>query len=414
MFQTESGQRLLTHDCGCNNYQIAYQSMDPAKAPDEIAAYEARLAAKGYTLCRENNIENNRFFTYVKDDNMVHCNYFAAMNEFRIIYGPKTYLGPDEPVTEYPRLVTPSVSIIGMTDNVLCLVVQLADGSFVIIDGGWSHNAQLSKTLNKGLENEMVVNYTRDAAADMESLWCFLRDNTPGGGKPQVTWMITHADPDHINLPNGFIRGYSDKFDLHTVCYNFPNMFNIGLGESAGSTNIPAHFANYAAGFINATRTHFPQAKHFVYHTGQKLYLPGCEIEFLLTPEDYWPNPMPWMNHTSGVWRFTIEGKTILIPGDAEAGPNNQMVKLYGDYLKSDIFQPNHHGCNCGTLDFYQKVSPSVCFWACQQYHLDHDNRHRGIRPGYEFNAFLLKTAKLHFSNTETHTVLIPTLEEKQ
>jgi hypothetical protein len=141
--------------------------------------------------------------------------------------------------------------------------------------------------------------------------------------------------------------------------------------------------------------------------------LPGAEVEFLFSPEDYWPNPMPWMNHTSGMWRITIDGKTILIPGDAEAGLNNQLVKVFGDYLKSDIFQPNHHGCNCGTLELYEIVRPSVCFWACQQHHLDYDNRHRGIRPGYEFNAFLRQTAKLHFSNNETHTVLIPTLEEK-
>lgn len=413
MFVTESGKKLPIHDCGCGFYQITYQDLDPVQAPKEIAAYEALLVKNGYVLHQENEIENNRFVTYVKGDNLIHCNYFANMNEFRIVHGPKTTLGSATPITEYQRKVTPTVSIIGMTDNVLCLVVQLPDGSYVIIDGGWSHTAELTKTVNKGAENELVVHYTRDVLVDMGNLLTFLEENAPAGEKPRVTWMITHADPDHINLPTRFIREYSDKFDLQMVCYNFPNLFNIGLGESCGSNNIPANFAAYAAGFINATRVNFPEAGHYVYHTGQKLYLPGTEIEFLLSPEDYWPNPMPWMNHTSGVWRITIDGKTIMIPGDAEAGLNNQMVKLYGDYLKSDIFQPNHHGCNCGTLEFYQKVSPSVCFWACQQYHLDHDDRHKGIKPRYEFNAFLLENAKLHFSNSQTHTVLIPTLEEK-
>ena len=414
MFVTESGKKLPIHDCGCGNYQITYQELDPIQAPSEIAAYEAVLVNAGYALHQENNIENNRFFTYVKGENIIHGNYFANMNEFRIVHGPKTALGSQTPITDYERKVVPTVSIIGMTDNVLCLVIQLPDGSYVIIDGGWGHSADLSKTINKGAENEKVVSYTRDALVDMGNLLTFLEENAPVGEKPRVTWMITHADPDHINLPTRFIRDYADRIDLQMVCYNFPNMFNVGLGESCGSTNNPVHFAGYAAGFINAVRVRFPEAGHYVYHTGQKLYLPGAEIEFLFSPEDYWPNKMPWMNHTSGAWRVTIDGKTILIPGDAEAGLNNQMVKVFGDYLKSDIFQPNHHGCNCGTLEFYQKVSPAVCFWACQQYHMDFDDRHNGIKPGYEFNAFVRKTAKLHFSNTETHTVLIPTLEEKK
>ena len=414
MFVTESGKKLPIHDCGCGFYQITYQELDPNQAPNEIAAYEAMLVGAGYALFQENEIANNRFFTYVKGDNIIHGNYFANMNEFRIVHGPKTALGSATPIAEYERKVTPSVSIIGMTDDVLCLVVQLPDGSYIIIDGGWGHSKDWSKTLNKGLENERVVNYSRNVLVDMGNLLSFLQENAPAGEKPRVTWMITHADPDHITLPSRFIREYANQFDLQMVCYNFPNMFNIGLGESCGSTNIPANFAAYAADFVNAVRVRFPEAGHYVYHTGQKLYLPGSEVEFLFSPEDYWPNPMPWMNHTSGVWRITIDGKTIMIPGDAEAGLNNQMVKVFGDYLKSDVFQPNHHGCNCGTLELYEKVSPSVCFWACQQHHLDYDNRHRGIRPGYEFNGYLRKTAKLHFSNTETHTVLISTLEEKE
>lgn len=413
MFVTESGQKMPIHDCGCGNFQITYQQLDPVQAAKEIADYEAVLLNAGYVLHQENNIENNRFFTYVKGDNMIHGNYFAPMNEFRIIHGPKTTLGSPAPITDYERKVTPTISIIGMTDDVLCLVIQLPDGSYIIIDGGWSYSKDWTKILNKGLENEREIQYHRDVFVDMGNLLAFLKDNAPAGEKPRITWMITHADPDHITLPTRFIREYADEFELEMACYNFPNLFNVGLGESHGSTNNPVNFTAYAAGFINAVRVRFPEAGHYIYHTGQKLYLPGAEVEFLFSPEDYWPNPMPWMNHTSGMWRITIDGRTILIPGDAEAGLNNQLVKVFGDYLKSDIFQPNHHGCNCGTLELYEKVRPSVCFWACQQHHLDYDNRHRGIRPGYEFNAFLRQTAKLHFSNNETHTVLIPTLEEK-
>ena len=139
-------------------------------------------------------------------------------------------------------------------------------------------------------------------------------------------------------------------------------------------------------------------------------------MEFLFSAgEDLWPSAMPWMNHTSGVWRFTLEGKTIMITGDAEKSICNQMVGVFGDYLKSDILQVNHHGANGATLPFYRKIAPIMCFWACQQYHLDYDNRQTGTSTSYLFNRYLRQKDDIigHYSNTETHTVRLPSLEEE-
>ena len=414
-FSTASGKRLVHQDCGNGNELVVFQRMNEDSALSEIAAYEQLLLEAGYKLYQENEVSNNRFVTYINDTDMIHCNYFRAMGEFRIISGPRTWLGPAQPITDYENTVTPSVSIIGMTDNVQCMVVQLCDGSYIVIDGGWGHDANITKYMNKGTEEEIEVTYFRDAAADMESLYNFLKDNAPKGEKPRVTWMITHADPDHITLPTRFFADYADRFELETVCYNFPNFYNISLG-TYGSPNNPDHFTAHARNYIDAANANFPNVKHFIYHTGQKLYLPGCEIEFLFTAgEDYWPNAMPWMNHTSGAWRITIAGATIVIPGDCERGLNDQMVTTFGDHLQSDILQLNHHGCNGATLGFYQAIDPTVCFWTSQQYHFDYDRRHRGIQPGYEFNAFLRNSPKVkaNYTNTETHTVLLPSLEEK-
>lgn len=414
MFQTKSGILRDLHDTGNGNYQASYYEMDPYDGLKEIAAYEAGLVSDGYTLWQENEIEGSRFVTYYKGDTLIHLNYFMPMNEFRIVYGPKTYLPEGGPITSYENKVTPSVSIIEGTENVLCMVIQTADGHFYVIDGGWDSVSKQKKTLNAGDRNERVVEYTRDSERDMEVLYRFMLDKTPGGGKPQVTWMITHADPDHILLPARFFKDYAGKFDMDTIVYNFPNLFNIGLGQSGGSTNDPTVMTSYAENFLNKANEHYPEVNHFVYHTGQKYYIPGGEIEFLMTAgEDFWPNKMPWMNHTSGVWRFTIDGKTILITGDAEKGICNQMVGIFGPYLKSDILQVNHHGANGATLPFYRRIDPTICFWACQQYHLDYDNRQTGVKSGYEFNKFLRTSDKVlyHFSNTETHTVLLPSLE---
>ena len=415
MFKTNCGTMRDLHDVGNGNYMASYYDMDEFNAPGEIAAYEAHLADHGYTLWQENEIEGSRFATYYKGDTLIHLNYFKPMGDFRIVYGPKTYLPENSPIENYEKKVTPSVSIIEGTENVLCMVIQTADGHFYVIDGGWDSVSKQTKTLNAGAHNERVIEYTRDSEKDMEVLYKFMRRKTPDGGKPQVTWMITHADPDHILLPARFFKDYAGKFDMDTIVYNFPNLFNIGLGQSGGSTNDPTVMTSYAENFLNRANEYYPEANHFVYHAGQKYYIPGGEIEFLFAAsEDFWPNKMPWMNHTSGVWRFTIEGKTIMITGDAEKGICNQMVGVFGPYLKSDILQVNHHGANGATLPFYRRIDPTVCFWACQQYHLDYDNRQTGVATNYEFNKFLRTSEKVigHYSNTETHTVLLPSLEE--
>jgi hypothetical protein len=289
------------------------------------------------------------------------------------------------------------------------MVYQAPDGSFVIIDGGWNDDKLMNKTMNAGTSYEKSVTYKRDVKTDMANLWALLESKTPAGEKPQVTWMITHADPDHICLPPVFMKTYKDKFDLNLVVYNFPNLEKIGLQNG----NIRS-FQGYIDTFINATKNNFPNAEHMIYHTGQKLYLPGTEIEFLFTPEDYWPNSMPWMNHTSGAWQIKAEGKTIMITGDCETGLNDQMVRVFGSHLKSDILQLNHHGSNGGSLSLYKIIAPDVAIWACEDNRYLYDHQRLGTKAGFEFNKYIRETVPDHYSGSSTHTILLPSLEEEK
>ena len=409
-FQTTSGKMLDLYESGSGNYQITYQALNLTVADQEVAEYEQSLLDAGYTLFQENEINRNRFVTYTNGDTMVHCNYFRNMREFRIIYGPKPYLGSATPITEYENKVTPSISIVGATDSVLCMVYQAPDGSFVIIDGGYGTDRTYSWTMNDGFADKMTYTIKRDIEVDMASLWSLLESRTPAGQKPQVTWMMTHGDPDHICLPPLFMKKYQDKFDLNLVVYNFPIIENVGLKNGEGASTYQA----YIDTFIKSAKQYFPDAPHMVFHTGQKLYLPGTEIEFMIAAEDHWPHAMPWMNDTCAAWRITSAGKTIFITGDCGSGLNNQMVGLYGDYLKSDILQLNHHGSNGGTLSFYKLIQPEVAFWACEDNRFLYDRQRLGTKPGFEFNKYIRETVKYHYSGSYTHTVLLPSLEEEK
>jgi len=411
VFDTVSAKLYDVHDSGSGNFLLTYNGV---VNPGEPKEYESKLVAAGYTLHSANEIGDNRFATYTKGDTMIHCSYMGSLYEYRIVYGPKGYLPSTEVVTDYQKLVTPSVSIIGQSESVLNMVFQLADGSFVVIDGGWGTDGTNNVTLNAGTPNEKRLSYARDPEGDMETLYNFLKDNTPGGGKPQVIWMITHADPDHITLPTRFFGDYADKFDLNMVVYNFPNWNNIGFGTGS-SKQMPGSYEAYSNGFINSAKKNFPNAIHYVYHTGQKMNLPGCEIEFLFTaPEDYYPNTMNWCNHTCGAWKVTMEGKTIMVTGDIESGLNTKMARMYKEYLDSDVLQVVHHGANGGTLAFYRYVQPEICFWPVKDDFFYYDMRRLGTASGWDFNKYLWTVAGRHYHGSTTTTLLLPSLEEKK
>ncbi|MBQ7247790.1 MAG: NPCBM/NEW2 domain-containing protein [Lachnospiraceae bacterium] len=415
---TTLGSRLNTepYDCGNSHFEILYDMTGSEDPDSELDAYMVSLENAGFTLRQANTAGSSRSFTYFSGSegeyDVVHCCYVGSSSyrEFHIVYGPESYLGAASAgeVPAYDTVAEPSISIIGMSDSVACLVVQLADGSFVIIDGGYGYSAEGRSY--SGSYYTRTMTYNRDHLADMEALYDFLAAKAPSGSKPQITWMITHADPDHITLPYVFMDKYSSGVDVNTVVCNFPadsllEQWNVNT-VSSGNSKV------YAASFMS----HFASADHFLYHTGQKLYLPGCEIEFLMTHEDLYPAVPTSCNHTSGAWRMTVGGKTILILGDCETELNNRMAEIYGSYLASDIVQPAHHGSNGGTEALYDllKDDVKVCLWCCGDFPFYYDQRHTGEYSGFSFNAILRNAAGVsHYTNSATHTIKLSTLTEE-
>jgi hypothetical protein len=121
------------------------------------------------------------FYLFVKGDTMVHVNWFAKLNRFSIIYGPKTYVPAKKPITGYAKKATPTITMLALGEIGTSIVIQLEDGSFVLIDGG------LGGTTD---------NYTKDST----NLMNFLTANAPNGEKPRLTWIVTHIHTDHRQL----------------------------------------------------------------------------------------------------------------------------------------------------------------------------------------------------------------------
>lgn len=390
------------YQCSNGDTQIRYNQVG---SQAEVLAYEEELKKAGYTYYTGNaEVGNNLFATYVKGNTLVHINYFAKYRQLNIVFGKKGHLLSNKPIelTADQKVVTPSITQMYLSNTGLSMVLQLADGSFYIIDGGRyepDRDGDILETINSGAANKKEYVFKQDTAGDLEKLWAFIQDNTPKGQRPQITWMITHADTDHINAPIEFIKTYAGQFDLQQVCYNFPN-------DGAGQ------------GFVETVKNKYPNAGHYVMRTGDKFYLPGnAELEILCTMEDL--EELKWSNWnlTSAAWRFTVEGKTILIAGDTETEPNTKMYQTFGKYLKSDVYQVPHHGANGGVLSMNKAVNPSVCFWSVSKEKFDNDNRMGGTSLAkYDHTQWLRKSAavKAHYHQSETVTIELPTLAKRK
>ena len=105
-------------------------------------------------------------------------------------------------------------------------------------------------------------------------------------------------------------------------------------------------------------------------HMGQVLYYGGVEIEVLHTHEQFHFNRLELNqeNSASLVTRVLIDGVTFFLPGDAMENVCRELVRLYGDALKSDFFQIPHHGNRGNTNSLYDAVHPSYAMWNTSSY----------------------------------------------
>lgn len=350
------------HNCGNGNYQAIYTNFSDL---NKVNSYKKALADLGYTAKQTNIINENVFGTYIKGDTQIHFNYYPELKQFRIVYGEAGYMPATEAVTGYQKVTTPTFAQMKVQDRSdtittgLNLVFQLEDGSFVIIDGGRNFDADRAFLLN------------------------YLKTNAPAGTKPQVTWMFTHIHSDHTALATKFIEENKNEFDLNLVCWNMPDFATMTCGES--TENALKLYTNLQSAITNA----FPNTNYYVFHSGEKMYLPGCEIVFLMTPEDYYPKAFDSFNDTSCAWKMTLSGKTFMIFGDCTTGVNNQTLKCYDTYLKSDVMQVPHHGAGCASLALYKAVDPDICIWSVNQEKFETDARMLGTNSSMKYNAWL-------------------------
>lgn len=223
-------------------------------------------------------------------------------------------------------------------------VVRLSDGTFVIVDGGYSTDAEATNLYN------------------------ILKANNPLGDKPVISaWFISHLHIDHYGVLSKFANLYSDKVKVKGFYYNFP-------GQDIGDI-----YVNNVEKAESTMKRFEDAVLYSKLHSGMVMGFAGATVEVLATHEDirqsYYSrsgftysltaNDFVNANDTSTVIRLNIKGQKITFLADAYDGIENALMNTNtASYLKSDIMQMAHHGfSDAVSYKLIEAINPKVILW---------------------------------------------------
>ncbi len=348
-----------TYASGANCLQMYYTGASETVFAD----YVNTLKSKGFTLDQENKIGTNRFATLVAEDGLVQVTYRGGNKSLSVIADPlknRAYVAPeDQP--EYTKVTDNTLAVMSLdyaaqaTESTpyeagngtgLSYVMTLEDGRYIIIDGGYKHDAH-------GLFN-------------------FLKDNNKrSDGKIVIAaWILTHCHDDHIGALQSFSTTYGQRV---TIEHFIANTTDASMYSKGYSSYIEEQLPQMI-------KTLFPDSKLVKPHAGQIMTFCDVVLEFLYTAELTAPS-LTQGNNDSLIFRAYIEGQIVLFTGDAEDWTSNEVATMYLGALKCDILQVPHHGAGGLVNLLSDQANPTYTLWSTSQ--PSFEKRISGVAYGY-------------------------------
>jgi len=307
------------------------------KTYDEYKATCQFYTDSGFTVYNQNEKNGNHFTTLVKGSKMAHVYWIACEEELNVVFSQTNgaNLPPQMPAVTAGEYKTTVTQIKGSGADVTGYIYQLADGSFIIYDGG---NAECADEIKNTLTT------------------------LSGGEKPTVrAWVLTVAEENNYGAFSEFASKYASEITLETI---ITAPINENFSAPVSKT--------YLTSTLGADADKFDGAKICYAHTGMDFTFCNVKMEILFTAEEQYICDAPRVGdgttealefrNTSLVSRIVTDDCNVMMLSNVGLHSARRMAIYYGDYLRSDICQMAENGLGDLSMYIYNVIGAPTLF----------------------------------------------------
>lgn len=371
---------------------------------EEFKSYLQSLEAAGFEFYADNRIGGNLFATYFNGELIVNVMFIEAFAQTRVTVDKRSIFAlpglKNENLYENNR----NNALILLSDKKvhwpgrMGYAYKLADGSFFIIDGGYTEKGGHGKS-----SGDCILATLEKFADDPRNIRI-------------SAWLITHIHEDHFGgfLDLSFKEDVLNRVTIEKLIYNQSSDMEL-LSHSEGR----AHLLDWAKQFEGAIKRWNP--KELVKaHPGQVFYIKNLKMTVFSSQElvlgakntltESYITSLPEENEASVVCKIDFMGKTALYLADSCICTHRDIFEpVYNTELKADILQVAHHGYgNTGGNYIYKYIEPQMVFWpVCRNHFWGRDIGYKekglvyiGVKD-VAFNKILFKEGIKHYVHEE-------------
>lgn len=223
-------------------------------------------------------------------------------------------------VSEASSSCTPTLYMLSSEQEaqMLSSVIKTDDGKCIVIDGGWTYDA------------EKLISVIKHCGGTVDA------------------WLITHADPDHIGALYEIMSGRY-KINISAIYCSLAN--NEWYNEKTPGT---AYFVKQFKERLKKYNVKDTHKNDLIYVGSAKIYVLNDRYDM----DDA-------VNNSSIVYKIFIGDLSILYLGDLAFNGGEKLLAETPPYLlSSDIVQMAHHGQAGVGEDVYKAISPKIALWS--------------------------------------------------
>ena len=309
---------------------------------DAFDTYCSALEEAEFKKTFDREEKDNVFRTFLAENHYVHAYYTKYNEEIRIITGPIEALAEQDYSTNLEEKYTPYIASIPQPDDGMGYIFRLPDGRFIISDAGYKGDDRVYKALT-----------------DLQK-----RDGDTGD-IVIAAWFMSHPHSDHYPALLDFVKshGRDKNIKLERIIHNYveASMYNID-GTAGVDTS-----GKSVEEFYETLKKYAADVPIIKAHTGQTMNFGSVDIEIMYTVEDMIPGKINNTNGTSLVFRMILDGEdgaqSVMMLADTYVDSANIMIKMWGDYLKSDVMQMAHHAIWPANEALYHQIKAETIIY---------------------------------------------------